>query len=95
MTSYVIPSPTLPAPRVADFRDAVRRAAGADFEATWRRVCADAGVPPGAATMSLDQLSDLADAVTDVPGVLGVMGRSLAVRLTTHRTLAALKGPRS
>ncbi|GAA2721686.1 hypothetical protein [Cellulomonas aerilata] len=95
MTSYVTPSLTVEAPRVADFRDAVRRASGADFEVTWRRVCSDAGVPPGAATMSLDQLAALADAVTNSAGVLGVMGRSLAVRLTTHRTLAALKGPRS
>jgi hypothetical protein len=45
--------------------------------------------------MTLDQLTLLADAVTNAPGVLGVMGRSLSVRLTTHRTLAALKGPRS
>jgi hypothetical protein len=95
MTTYVTPSPTLQAPRVADFRDAVRRASGADFEGTWRGLCADAGVPAGSATMTLDQLTLLADAVTNAPGVLGVMGRSLSVRLTTHRTLAALKGPRS
>ena len=95
MTSYVVPVPTVPAPRVADFRDAVRRVAGPELEPVWRRLCREAGVPTGAATMTLDQMADLAAVLTDSPGVLGVLGRSLAVRLTTHRTLAALKGSRS
>jgi hypothetical protein len=95
MTSYVVPVPAVPAPRVADFRDAVRRVAGPRFEESWRALCADADVPAGAATMSLDQRAALAAVLTDSPGVLGVLGRSLAVRLTTHRTLAALEGPRS
>ena len=83
MSRYLLTSPALAPPRVADFRDAVRKVAGADIDATWRRLCHTAGVSPGAVTMSLPQLAALADAVTDEPGVLGVMGRSLAVRLTT------------
>jgi hypothetical protein len=95
MSSYVIPTYQPPLPRVADFRAAVRKVAGDEFEGTWRRLCAEARVPPGAATMSPDQLTDLAAVITDSPGVLGIMGRSLAVRLSTHRTLTALNGASS
>lgn len=95
MTSYVLTSPELRPPRVAELRDTVRRAVGGDFETTWHRLCGEAGVPAGAVTMTLTQLADLAAAMTNAPGVLGVMGRSHVVRLTTFRTLSALEGSRS
>lgn len=90
--AYVIPSHRLEAPTVLDFRDTVRRVTGAGFEATWQQVCTQAGVPPGVFHLDRVPLGDLAAAIATCPGVLGVLGRSLAVRVHTYRTLSTLNG---
>lgn len=76
-------------PTTDDFRTAVGRA-GAD-EATWERLCSAAGIP-AEGPHTLYQLDLLADAVKAEPGALGVVGRSLSVRLMTFHTLAFLDG---
>ena len=80
----------LAAPTLAEVRAAVHQGAG--DEETWTGLCAAAGVSPGATTADLDQLAALVAAVKASPGVLGVLGHSLSVRLHTYRTLAKLEG---
>ena len=82
----------LAAPTVADFRTAVQKACPADHDAVWARLCSASGTPATASAMTLDELAVLATAVTASPGVLGIMGRSLSVRLSSYRTLTALNG---
>jgi hypothetical protein len=80
-------------PSVADFRDAVARVDHGD-PAVWARLCAEAGSAPQASTLTLAELDRLALVIRDQPGVLGVLGRSLTVRLTTCFTLTMLNGSR-
>jgi hypothetical protein len=77
------------APTTDDFRTAVARA-GVD-EAAWRRLCAAARVPADG-PHTVHQLDLLAEVVKTEPGTLGVIGRSLAVRVTTFHTLSSLNG---
>ena len=86
VTSYDLAPPT-----VADFREAVARVDHGDPE-VWARLCAEAGLAPDATTMTLSQLDALALTIRAQPGVLGVLGRSLTVRLTTYFTLSFLNG---
>ncbi|HYH24129.1 MAG TPA: hypothetical protein VD834_02170 [Blastococcus sp.] len=86
---YTIPRHEPVAPTVADFRATVERV-GVDA-AVWAGLCAEAGVP-AAGSLTIAQLGSLADTIKDRPGVLGVMGRSLAVRVSTYRTLSTLNG---
>jgi hypothetical protein len=78
-------------PTVADFREAVARVDRGD-PAVWAELCAAAGLPPDATSMTLGQLDALALTMRSRPGVLGVLGRSLTVRLTTYITLRFLDG---
>jgi hypothetical protein len=79
-------------PTVADFRAAVARVDRGD-PTVWAGLCAQARLSAEATTMSLAQLDALALVMRDQPGVLGVLGRSLIVRLTTYFTLSMLNGP--
>lgn len=76
-------------PTTADFRAAVARA-GVD-EPTWERLCAQARVP-AEGPHTVHQLDLLAEVVKLEPGALGVIGRSLSVRVTTFHTLSSLNG---
>ena len=90
MTTAVAARYDITAPSVADFRATVDRN-GSD-PVLWYRLCAAAGVPADAADPTPDQLDALARVVSAQPGVLGVLGRSLGVRLTTSRVLSRLNG---
>jgi hypothetical protein len=87
--SYAVAPPT-----VADFREAVARVDHGD-PVVWERLCAEAGLSPQATTMTLAELDVLALTIRNQSGVLGVLGRSLTVRLTTYFTLSFLNGPHS
>ncbi len=76
-------------PTTADFRAAVERA-GVD-EATWARLCAAARVPVEG-PHTVHQLDLLAEVVKTEPGTVGIIGRSLSVRVTTFHTLSSLNG---
>ena len=76
-------------PTTADFRAAVGRA-GVDDDG-WERLCARARIP-AAGPHTVHQLDLLAEVVKTEPGALGVIGRSLSVRVTTHHTLTSLNG---
>ncbi len=86
-----VPRYDLAAPSVEEFQAAVRRVATTDFDTVWRAACAQARVPAFGA-LSQQQLTALAAALTATPGVIGVIGRSLTVRLSSYRTLSALAG---
>lgn len=81
-------------PTIADFREAVARVDHGD-PAVWARLCAEAGLSPQATTMTLAELEVLALTIRNQSGVLGVLGRSLNVRLMTYFTLSFLNGPNS
>jgi hypothetical protein len=83
----------LAAPTAADFRAAVARIDRGD-PSVWARLCDEAGVSPQATDMTLAELDALALTIRDQPGVLGVLGRSLNVRLMTYFTLTFLNGSR-
>jgi hypothetical protein len=91
------PSPVagydLEPPSVDDFRNAVARVDRGD-PAVWARLCEEAGLSPEAATMTLAELDRLALTIRDQPGTLGVLGRSLNVRLISYFTLTFLNGTR-
>ncbi|GAB7191411.1 hypothetical protein NUM3379_21180 [Kineococcus sp. NUM-3379] len=86
-----IPGYGLAAPTLADVRAAVARAGG-DVDGTWAALCATAGVDPAAAEAGPDGVAALVAAVRARGGVLGVLGRSLWVRLETYRALARTAG---
>jgi hypothetical protein len=79
----------LPPPTTEDFRAAVTRA-GVD-QAHWERLCAAARIP-SEGPHDVHQLDLLAEVVKSEPGALGVIGRSLSVRVTTFHTLSYLDG---
>ena len=87
--AYTIPRHVPVAPTAADFRATVLRAGG--DPALWVALCDEADVPVGG-SLTLAQLGRLADTIKARPGVLGVMGRSLGVRVSTYRTLSILNG---
>ena len=76
----------LAAPTVADFREAVLQSGG--NTSLWIRLCTHAGVPAAALTLSLGQLDALAQKMKAEPGVLGLMGRSLGIRVVTYRSIS-------
>jgi hypothetical protein len=61
---------------------------------TWEALCQRAEVAPLAAAYSLDELERLAAVLRAEPGVLRVVGQSLAVRLSTYRALSSLASER-
>ena len=90
MTTAVAGRHELAVPSVSDFRATVEQGGG--DAVLWSRLCQQAGVSAASPTLSLDQLDVLAQTIKAQPGVLGIMGRSLAVRVTTYRTLSRLNG---
>lgn len=58
------------------------------FSSVWADVCRTAGVSQGAYLLDLDQAARLVAAVRARPGVTGLAGRDLAVRVDTYRLLA-------
>jgi hypothetical protein len=87
-----VASHRLAAPTVADARKVVEQG-GAGDSGLWARLCEQARVPATAPSLNLEQLDALVKVITTVPGILGVLGRSLAVRLSSYRTLTLLNGP--
>ena len=50
----------------------------------WRDACREAGLPLPAGDLSPDALLRVAERLAGRPGVAGVVGTSLAIRLRTH-----------
>ena len=92
MTAAPVASHKLAAPTVQDFRTTVQRVARAEFDKVWADACARAGVSRAALNLDEGQLGALAQALSAIPGVVGVIGKSLAVRMTSYRTLSSLAG---
>ena len=94
MTPLPIPLPRLArnglaAPTGDDFRRALRAAAREDAAAVWEDLCAQAGVPVPAFLLDLDAADRLAAAMTALPGLCGLAGRSMTARVRAYRALAA------
>lgn len=77
----------LAAPTAEDFRRVLRAAAREQFPEVWGDVCATAGLSQGAYLLGVEEQEALARAVQALPGLLGVVGRGLAVRVATYRAL--------
>lgn len=71
------------------------RAVGADQAASvWVRACREAGVGAGARTLPPAEMLSVAEVLARQPGVVGVIGASLVVRLRSYQLLAAAHGRR-
>lgn len=63
------------------------RAVGPDRAAgVWMRACADAGAPSSG--LSVDEMMRVSERLAEQEGVVGVIGKSLVVRVRTYRLLA-------
>ena len=80
------------APTAADVRAALHTGDAAQAEALWEEITAEVGVPTGAHLLTVDELGALAAAVAARPGVVGLQGRSLVIRVASYRALADLDG---
>ncbi|PPK94172.1 hypothetical protein CLV92_10871 [Kineococcus xinjiangensis] len=78
-------------PTLADVHTAVRQVGGDGAEALWQQLCAGAGIDPAASHVPLDRVAALLAALRTTPGVVGVVGHSMSVRLNTYRTLTKLE----
>lgn len=82
----------LAAPSRDDAMAFLARALGADKAASvWTTACRAAGVSPATRDMGVDALIRVADWLGGQPGVVGVIGQSLLVRLRTYRLLSRNK----
>ncbi len=86
-----VPRYELKAPTATEFREAIRRLAKDELDNVWRKACLQARVPV-AGELSLEQLAAVTAALIATPGAIGVVGRSLSVRLSSYRTLSTLAG---
>jgi hypothetical protein len=92
--STVIPSPApvipgydLAPPTRHDALAFLARAMGPDRAAgIWVRACADARAPQG--DLSVDEMMRVSERLAEHEGVVGVIGKSLLVRVRTYRLLA-------
>jgi GAF domain-containing protein len=80
------------APTAADVRAALHTGCPAEATALWDEIATAAGVPVGAHLLTLEELETLAAAVAARPGVVGLQGRSLAIRVASYRALSDLEG---
>jgi energy-converting hydrogenase Eha subunit B len=70
------------------------RAIGPDRAAsTWVRAVAAAGVGSQGGELSVDEMLKVAERLAAEPGVVGVIGTSLVVRLRTYRLMASTQQP--
>jgi hypothetical protein len=71
------------------------RAIGPDRAAsTWVRAVAAAGVGTRGRELDVDEMLTVAERLAAEPGVVGVIGTSLVVRLRTYRLMAATQSAR-
>lgn len=71
------------------------RAIGPDRAAsTWVRAVAAAGVGLAGGDLSVDEMLKVAERLAAEPGVVGVIGTSLVVRLRTYRLMASSQSAR-
>ncbi len=71
------------------------RAIGPDRAAsTWVRAVAAAGVGSPGGELSVDEMLKVAERLAAEPGVVGVIGTSLVVRLRTYRLMASTQSER-
>jgi hypothetical protein len=91
-TVTALPSPAIPGydltpPTSHDALAFLARAVGPDRAASlWMRACADAAAPR--AELSPDEMMRVAERLAEQEGVVGVIGKSLVVRVRTYRLLA-------
>lgn len=57
-----------------------------ETEILWKKACEDCTIPQD--TSSIDQLESIFKYISMQPGVIGVVGKSLNVRIITYRTLS-------
>jgi hypothetical protein len=90
------PSPALPGygltlPTSHDALAFLARAVGADRAAgIWVRACADARCSHG--NLSVDEMMRVTERLAEQEGVVGVIGKSLLVRVRTYRLLSGNQG---
>ncbi len=75
-------------PTAHEIRTAVRNVSGDDFETTWNDLCRECSVSPTAGTYTVEEVDWLAATLRLRPGLLRVVGHSLAIRINTYRTLS-------
>ena len=85
--SPAVPGYNLTPPTSHDALAFLARAVGPDRAASvWIRACADAGAPR--AELSPDEMMRVSERLAEQEGVVGVIGKSLVVRVRTWRLLA-------
>jgi hypothetical protein len=85
----------LPPPTKDDALAFLARGIGADAAASlWVRTCAGAGVPAPARDLPPEMMMKVAERLAEQPGVAGVIGASLLVRLRTWRLVTANRSAR-
>lgn len=86
-SSPAIPGYDLTPPTSHDALAFLARAVGPDRAASvWIRACADAGAPR--ANLSPDEMMRVSERLAEQEGVVGVIGKSLVVRVRTWRLLS-------
>jgi hypothetical protein len=89
--SSTIPGYGLGPPTQGDALASLARAVGPDRAAgVWLRACADAGAPR--TNLDVDEMMRVAERLAEQEGVVGVIGKSLVVRVRTYRLLAGMHG---
>jgi hypothetical protein len=82
-----VPGYGLAPPTPDDALAYLARAVGPDRAAgVWLRACSAAGVPRG--KLGVDEMMRVAEHLAEEEGVVGVIGKSLVVRVRTYRLLA-------
>lgn len=79
----------LHAPTGADLRHDLWVATSAPVHSTWDEACARADLPAATADPSLEDLGRITLALVGMGGVAGLVGRSMAVRISSYRAIAA------
>jgi hypothetical protein len=87
----IIPGYGLAPPTPGDVLAFLARAVGPDRAAgLWIRTCAEAGVPSSG--LSVDEMMRVSEKLAEQEGVVGVIGKSMVVRVRTYRLLAGTQG---
>lgn len=82
-----VPGYGLTPPTAHDALAFLARAVGPDQAAgVWLRTCRQAGAP--SANLSVDEMMRVSEGLAEQEGVVGVIGKSLVVRVRTYRLLA-------
>jgi hypothetical protein len=83
-----IPGYGLKPPHEGEVVESLSRMLGRERgQETWRTVCRELGIRHPGPPLSLEQLAEVARELSRRPGLVSVIGRTLAIRLNSYRAL--------